>query len=69
MKNNSYKSFLTGAMIGALGLGVIGMTVMSGNKNYLHKAKNTAAQMTSKISHNAGAMISDMGDSLADKIR
>ncbi len=70
MKNNgSYKSFLTGAMIGALGLGVVGMTMLNGGKGSMKKARSAAAQMTSRISHEAGDMISGVGDSLANRMR
>ena len=70
MKNNSsYKSFLTGAMVGALGLGVVGMTMMSKEKHPFKKARLNAANMTTRISHEAGNMISSAGDALANKMR
>ncbi len=70
MKNNgSYKSFLTGAMLGALGLGVAGMAVMGKGKPSIRKARMNAANMTSRISHEAGERISNAGDALANRMR
>ena len=68
MKKNSYKLFLTGTALGAMGVG-IGMSMMNKPKPTMRMARTTAAHMTSKLSHDAGEMISGMGDALASKIK
>lgn len=68
MKKNSYRMFLTGTALGAMGVG-IGMSMMNKPKTSMRRARSTAANMTSRISHDAGQIISGVGDALADRLR
>ncbi|GEM_PF-2086985 len=66
--DNSYKWFMAGTMMGALGMGIkLGMKYNP--KRGMHKARCNAANMTAHLSRHAGNIIGDMGESLAHRMR
>lgn len=65
---NSYKWFMAGTMLGALGMG-IGIGMRYSPKRVMHRARCNAASVTAHLSRQAGNMIGDMGESLAHRIR
>ena len=68
MRNNVEKWFMAGAVMGALGMGM-GLNMDKMNMKTMNKARRSAASMAVKMSREAGNMISDMGESLADRLR
>jgi len=68
MRNNAEKWFMAGAVMGALGMGM-GMNMNKMNMKSMKRARRNAATMAVKMSREAGNMISDMGESIADRLR
>ena len=69
MRNNGYRCFLAGTMLGAVG-GMLGQSMMGGSgKKAAKKARAKAASMAGRMSREAGEMLGAMGESLAHKLR
>jgi len=65
MHEKGYQWFIAGATLGAMG--VYAGVSMLGNKG--KKTRAAAARITSRVSREAGDMISSMGRNLANKMR
>ena len=68
MRVSAEKWFLAGAMMGAMGMG-LGMNMDKMNMKSMKRARRNAANMAIKMSREAGNIISDMGESFADRLR
>jgi hypothetical protein len=68
MRVSAEKWFLAGEMMGAMGMG-LGMNMDKMNMKSMKRARRNAANMAIKMSREAGNMISDMGESFADRLR
>ena len=66
---NKGKWFLAGTLMGAAGLGLMQSMKGNGSRKSMKKMRNSAANMATRISHEAGEALSNAGSTLAEKIR
>ena len=66
MRNNGYGWFIAGTMLGALGAG---LSMGLNDTRRVRQIKRNTARACSRMSRQAGQMISSFGDAVAHKMR